>query len=444
MLKQALEERAQSTGIYGDDPYDAMLAEYPDLVAIFDDVQNVPGLSTREEQLRTLLSVNDLIVLKDRRDIADRLRTVNFARDDLGGVRYNPDGPNDRYLQFPSINAGDVPAYHWGGWRDAGSPDTVKLFANWAAPKRLVMGPWTHWGSDDPRDREGTRIKGIEQRRWFDYWLKGVKNGVLDEPAVAFAVVRHPDTEEIDGPPIDGFDWRFSSTFPTESASEQIFYFDNKPSGSVTSVNDGSLTSTPPNEEGTASFVVDYLSTMGAQTRYYDGNTWTYVSYPDLVAHAENALTFTSAPLEQALDVAGFPLISVLISSTEPDGEFNFYLEEVDKDGDVHHLTDSAVRASYATLGAAPFNNLGLPWHLATIESAKSAPSLNAAPLPLELALQPIANHFEKGSRIRLVITGADADNNLTIPYLPEPTQNLLIGGAKPGLLKLPIINTER
>ena len=109
-------------------------------------------------------------------------------------------------------------------------------------------------------------------------------------------------------------------------------------------------------------------------------------------------------------------------------------------DGAVHLLSDGVIRASYARVGEPPFDNLGLPWRPAEQADVEAATPLNDTPLHLELALHPIANHFEKDSRIRLVITGADADNNLTIPYSPAPTQSIRLGGDKPAHIKLPTL----
>ena len=57
------------------------------------------------------------------------------------------------------------------------------------------MGPWTHG------EPEGSRLGDLdfgpdsykvileEELRWFDYWLKGIDNGVMDEPPIHIFVM---------------------------------------------------------------------------------------------------------------------------------------------------------------------------------------------------------------------------------------------------------------
>lgn len=53
--------------------------------------------------------------------------------------------------------------------------DMLLWFCNLRTPKKIAIGPWDHYQSHG-LDR------GVEMLRWFDYWLKGIDNGVMKEP----------------------------------------------------------------------------------------------------------------------------------------------------------------------------------------------------------------------------------------------------------------------
>ena len=60
-------------------------------------------------------------------------------------------------------------------------------------------------------------------------------------------------------------------------------------------------------------------------------------------------------------------------------------------------------------------------------------------PQLLRFALLPIAWRFAKGSRLRLSVSGADADHFVQTPHGRPPTLTLMSGGAQASLLELPV-----
>ena len=89
-----------------------------------------------------------------------------------------------------------MPILHWNGWFDYRLDVTLNSFQGIRAQgrsercrkgQRLVIGPWGHlsapcgeldFGPDAVLDGNAYRL------RWYDYWLKGIENGVMDEPPV--------------------------------------------------------------------------------------------------------------------------------------------------------------------------------------------------------------------------------------------------------------------
>ncbi|MEM6415895.1 MAG: CocE/NonD family hydrolase C-terminal non-catalytic domain-containing protein, partial [Pseudomonadota bacterium] len=112
-------------------------------------------------------------------------------------------------------------------------------------------------------------------------------------------------------------------------------------------------------------------------------------------------------------------------------------------DGHAEFIMERAMKASHRTLGTPPYDNLGLPWSISSKEAIAATPPLNEGLAELKFALPPTANVFDKGNRMRIVITGADADNNLTMPYFPAPVQSVQLGGDKASFISAPVLKTD-
>ncbi len=111
------------------------------------------------------------------------------------------------------------------------------------------------------------------------------------------------------------------------------------------------------------------------------------------------ALTYTSPPLEDAVQVVGHPIVRVWLSGDAPDLDVFAYLEEVDANGDSTYITEGNLRASHRTLSPAPFDNLGLPWTNHFQSELKPIPA--GEPVELVFDLLPTAYQFSVGKRIR-------------------------------------------
>ena len=74
-----------------------------------------------------------------------------------------------------------VPVLGISGWNDCWPNTMIRLLDNIQAPCRVVSGPWAHvypnLGGPGPKIGFLQLVKD-----WFDYWLKGVNNGVMDCP----------------------------------------------------------------------------------------------------------------------------------------------------------------------------------------------------------------------------------------------------------------------
>jgi putative CocE/NonD family hydrolase len=79
----------------------------------------------------------------------------------------------------------EAPVYAVGGWGDAYTNAVFRLLKGLPGAKKGLIGPWAH---DYPHTaKPGPQIGFLQEcLRWWDYWLKGVDNGIMDEPTFRF------------------------------------------------------------------------------------------------------------------------------------------------------------------------------------------------------------------------------------------------------------------
>jgi putative CocE/NonD family hydrolase len=201
-------------------------------------------------------------------------------------------------------------------------------------------------------------------------------------------------------------------------------------------MNHGALNpSSPANSEAFDTYTVDYTTTTGKDSRWSTAN-WSH-QYPNMRANDARALTYTTKPLENAVQVVGHPAMHVWLRTDSSDVDIFAYLEEVDANGDSKYITEGNLRASHRTLGQAPYQNLGLPYHSYFKTDQKPIPG--GEPVELVFDLLPTAYQFSKGNRIRVTIACADADNFETPIVEPAPVIRLLKDRDHPSSIQLPV-----
>jgi len=316
------------------------------------------------------------------------------------------------------INQSGVAIYLRAGWWDVYPKDMLLWYVNLKTPKKIVIGPWNHYSSEGFNRSE-------QMQGWYDYWLKGIDNGIMDEPPVRYYTLGAPE----------GSEWRASQTWPPPSSRYRKYYFHAGPSGSVHSVNDGLMGPAGPTAaEGDDRYVVDYATTSGTVTR------WTLSgappNYPDMQTNDRKGLTYTTEPLKEPTEVTGHPVIHLWVSSSADDGDFFAYLEDVDENGASVYISEGLLRASHRKLSAAPFDNLGLPYHRSFKEDIEKLPS---EPAELVFDLLPTSKVFAANHRIRIAITCADRDNAETLVLTPAPEVRLYRNATLASYVELPI-----
>src|SRR5438270_9170098 len=126
------------------------------------------------------------------------LEGLDLARWYFDHLSHPDDGPHWQALSMANHYAEvDVPMLHFGGWFDFFLGGTLRTFRGLQAharteaarrAQRLVIGPWVHGPAATSESQAGEVDFGPEaifdiranRVRWYDYWLNGEANGVMD------------------------------------------------------------------------------------------------------------------------------------------------------------------------------------------------------------------------------------------------------------------------
>ncbi len=304
----------------------------------------------------------------------------------------------------------DLSTFQISGWFDDDLPGTL---SNWslmqrigAAPQRLLLGPWKH-GYNADRMLNGYRY-GLDalrddvwliKQRWYDFFLKGIDNGVT-APRVEYFVLG--DNQ-----------WRSASAWPPSEVTPQTWYFHGagQPNRALSA---GTLDQQAPlGEEPAERYTYDprnpppnWMSFERLQ-RWEDVQTFQW-DMKDLEAR-HDVVTFTSAPLQQDLTIAGDILVVLYASTDVKDTDWWVHVSDVDSAGRSNRLTLGSLRARFRHLQDPRFRAQG-----SNFESERLLSGNAADVVKYEIGVRGVANTFKKGHRIRVAIM--NALNNYTFP----------------------------
>ena len=319
------------------------------------------------------------------------------------------------------IEASGTPMYDYEGWYDgATTRDAIHRFLDASNPQKLIIGPWIHGGHRNVRT--GNRFDEVaELLRFFDYYLKGIENGVMVEPRVTYYTM----IEE---------KWKTAAQWPPPEAKMIPFYLGSN----------HALARQPVAPADADRYIVDYSVGTGRHTRWepliggeISGGS-SYLDYGDRRAVDRKLLTYDSAPVASDLEVTGHPTVKLFVASTATDGEFFAYLEDIDRGGRVSYVTEGELRAIDRKIDndADHFCSL-VPCH--SFLRKDRAPLVPGEVVELRFDLLPTSYLFKSGHSIRLAIAGADEDHFASFPGAP-PTVSIWHGESHRSCVELPVI----
>ena len=214
----------------------------------------------------------------------------------------------------------------------------------------------------------------IEALAWFDHWLKDQDTGILEGPAIRYWM---PGADE----------WRTSNVWPPADSEPRVLSLRA----------DGELADDEGNPGERSLMVLDAgLHRSGSSD-----------------ADPPSQLVWTSAALQQALDVVGDIELELHASATALDTAWIVTLQDVAPDNTVEDVTAGWLRASLRRVDPAANSNgsLELPCREAEIV-------VPGAITNYRIPLVTNARRFAVGHRVRLVLTSDDQDE--TTPAIME------------------------
>jgi putative CocE/NonD family hydrolase len=299
------------------------------------------------------------------------------------------------------IKGSGIPIYNVAGWYDQATAQQLAAWKLWGG--KLLIGAYTHSMASEPDVK-------TEHLRWYDYTLKGIQNGIMNEAPISYQTINAP--LDASGNII----WRTATKWPLPNQQQTKYYFSAGTTSTVASKNDGGLgTAAPTTANASDNYLVDYSVQFFNGTFQENSRYWTGDMGPNCDS---KALTYTTAPLMADLEVTGHPVVHLWTSSTATDGYFFAALEEisVDPSGQFtdpsgkkilsHYVTSGMIRAANRAIQTqSPWTEMGIPYHRCYSVDAK--PLTTGQTEELVFDLYPTSYIFRKGNRIRVTITGS-------------------------------------
>ncbi len=314
------------------------------------------GVTDADEALRLAAAVDDI----DRLYRHQPLASLPLLRDSQA-ARYYFDwlahAANDAYWQQIAINRQYdrilAPAYNVGGWYDIFLKGTLENYTRMRVEggseaarsgQRLLLAPWAHgklhgdyadlsFGIDTAFDLVDAHGRAL---RFFDRYLKGIDNGLEQEPPVRLYVMGENRWR-------DEWEWPLART-------QYIPWFLHSDGAANTS--GGTLSPVMPDSEPIDLYLFDPRQpapTVGGPA-FLPGLRLAANAGPrdqrEVEARAD-VLTYTSTPMTEPLEVTGLVSFELWATSTAVDTDWVVKLCDVAPDGASRILCEGILRARF-------------------------------------------------------------------------------------------------
>ena len=318
------------------------------------------------------------------------------------------------------MNKTNTAVYLQTGWWDMTFPGAcIDLFRALTVPKRIIVGPWNH----------GV-LPTLEPLRWFDYWLKGIDNGIMDEPDMIFST--STTTPE--------FVWKGTNDWPLPECGSQTLFLNGDAQGTQ-AVIDGGLSDASP-AESTVNYTVDYNVGMGNCGRMRFMLRDEYVRHPDMNIRASKSMAFTGPELAEDIEITGIATLWLEMATTTPAGAIHATLEEVKPNGDATYLSEGWLDLRHRKISECPRPHDGPAYHSQGEADLQDVVPGERMTVPVEM--YPISVKVTSGNRLRLVVAGTDCDNLYVPVQDPASELTVYLGGENGSRLELPLENAAQ
>lgn len=284
----------------------------------------------------------------------------------------------DDYWKHGSVcedfSAIQCPVYAVSGWADGYCNAVFRLVEGLQVPAKALVGPWAH--KYPHLGVPGPAIGFLQEcRRFFDYSLSGVDNGIMDEPRVRV--------------------WMQDSVRPSARYAYRPGRWVEEPSWPSPNIHDQTLALTygmglvPATEAPSEAHRLTIQSPLFVGL--YAGKWCSYNAPPDLPHDQRDedggALVFETGRLEEPLEIFGRPQVTLELEADRPNAMIAVRLIDIAED-------DSATRVSYGLLNLTHRDSHEHPEPLQPGETYR-----------VTVSLKHIAQRFAAGHSIRLSIS---------------------------------------
>ena len=316
-----------------------------------------------------------------------------------------------------------APVLLMAGWYDPFLPTQLRDFETLrgeAAPRvaagsRLIIGPWIH--ADPVRFPDGSTAGDFRPASlapslpWFDHHLLGrAPDKSLAAPVRIYVMGENR--------------WREEQEWPPARARYTPFYL-RSVGGANSAGGDGRLAATSPSPgEAPDSFNYDPRRPVPSRGGAMLGPRAGIAAQGDVEARRD-VLVYSTAALEEDLEVTG-PVSAILyVATTAPNTDFSVKLVDVHPDGRAYNVCDGLVRRAYPD-GA------------------------RAAPTEITAHLWPTSMLFRRGHRVRVEVSSSNyprydrnpnTGRDIATETEPRPAlQTLFHSASAPSRIILPVI----
>ena len=335
-------------------------------------------------------------------------RFGNFSSDWNDVVSHNPGDPWWERMQYiQRDDSFNIPTLHINSWFDSGIEESLSFFrimrdqalsATAAENQFVVIGPTVQFLAEEDTlktklgdMRVGDSRYALQNMylQWFDYWLKGIENGVTDQARISLYCIGKNE-------------WRAEQQWPLER-TEYTKYFLHSNGNAHSHNSDGVLGKNPPQTEPADEYLYDPAYPVPSSDGIGQG-PYTITGPQDRseIEKRPDVLVYTSPKLSQGLEMTG-PVKAVLyVSSSARDTDFTVKLVDVSKSGKALTIQQGILRARYR-------------------EGFESQVWMQPNEVyKIEVDLHSTSYYFKKGHRIRVEISSSD---------FPRYDRNLNTGG---------------
>lgn len=336
--------------------------------------------------------------------VEDWLRATRHAPDALQHWTRHP--AYDEFWQTRDVNRRyrlvNTPAVHIGGYYDIFAQGTLDAFVGYQTrggrgargKQKLLMGPWAHGvlqkkvGELEFPNADQPPCTFHDPWRWFERYLRGVPNGVDNEPAVVYYVMG-----AVGEPNAPGNEWRTAKQWPPLPTRPTPLYLNG----------DRTLQFSKPNS---ASAPLRYTYAPQNPAPTLGGRELSIPAGPRdqrAIESRSDVLVFTSAPLEKPLEVIGRVKAVLYVASDALDTDFIVRLCDVYPDGRSYNIAEGVLRMRYRE------------------SLSREKPMQPGNVYRVEVDLWTTAMVFNKGHRLRVHVTSSSYPAYDPNPNTGEP-----------------------